>query len=180
MENDILDDRFIGNSFGDIEPIRANQGRRFANLLVDTVVFYLTIYILSFSFGYFLPEIANALYRNMDGYPILSQLADTFLYFSFFLLLELSLKGRTIGKFFTKTKTVMKDGTELTSIAVLKKSASRIVPFDALSFLGSGKSGWHDKWSDTAVVDLNKYQALQRRDSFETTTSYQNYSLAER
>ncbi len=177
MENEILDDRFVAYSFGEIDPIRADKSRRFANLLVDTVVFYYTIYILSFSFGYFFPSMVNTLYRNIGDYPILSQLAETFLYFFFFFLVESSLKGKTTGKFLTKTITVMKDGTELTLAAILKKSASRIVPFDALSFLGGSKSGWHDKWSDTAVVDLKKYQSLRRAQSFASTHPSSNNSF---
>lgn len=48
----------------------------------------------------------------------------------------------------------------------LKRNFSRIVPFDALSFLGS--LGWHDSWSDTRVVKRKSYlEALERENSIE-------------
>jgi len=40
--------------------------------------------------------------------------------------------------------------------SILRRSLSRLVPFDAFSFLGNYARGWHDKWSNTWVIDEKK------------------------
>ena len=40
----------------------------------------------------------------------------------------------------------------------LIRNISRLVPFEAFSFL-IGNDGWHDSWSDTRVVNWEKYKA---------------------
>lgn len=49
------------------------------------------------------------------------------------------------------------DGTEPTFNDYLIRNISRIVPFDTLSFFG--ENGWHDKWSETRVINMKNYQA---------------------
>lgn len=66
--------------------------------------------------------------------------------------------GRTPGKWITGTCVVNLDGSRPGFGKVLQRTLSRLVPFEAFSFLGSGDSGWHDKWSDTVVVDLRNEQ----------------------
>lgn len=63
--------------------------------------------------------------------------------------------GRTLAKYITGTKVISIDGEKPTFMQILGRTFSRIVPFDALSFLG--ENGWHDSWSDTRVIDIKKY-----------------------
>ena len=75
----------------------------------------------------------------------------------FYCTVESSLNGKTLGKFITKTRAVKLDGTKMDFNTVLKRSFSRIVPFEPFSFLGDDPpTGWHDRWSDTKVVDETK------------------------
>jgi uncharacterized RDD family membrane protein YckC len=74
-----------------------------------------------------------------------------------YFLCELGLKGRTIGKFVTGTKAVNIDGSEMDPKTVLIRSLCRIVPFEPFSAFGGHP--WHDTWSKTCVIDINKTQA---------------------
>lgn len=134
----------------------ASKSKRFANLLVDTTLCYilfisLTILLL-ISDGFFGTTVYNDLFYD----PLGDRLIGVIFYFVFFLLVEWGLKGRTIGKFATNTKTIMSDGSPLTFMAILKKSATRLVPFEAFSFFSNDLSGLHDNWSNTVVIDLKK------------------------
>jgi len=77
-----------------------------------------------------------------------------FCFFSF----EYFTKGRSIGKYITKTKVVSVDGTAPTQKDFFIRNISRLVPFDGLSFLKQD-GGWHDLWSDTRVVNWEKYKS---------------------
>jgi uncharacterized RDD family membrane protein YckC len=71
--------------------------------------------------------------------------------------MENNLNGRTVAKYITGTQVISTDGTKPTTRQIIYRSLSRIVPFDALSFLG--ENGWHDKWSETRVINIKNYQA---------------------
>ena len=57
----------------------------------------------------------------------------------------------TIGKIITNTKVVGIDGAH--SDETFIRTISRLIPFEALSFL-FGKNGWHDSISKTTVIDI--------------------------
>ena len=63
--------------------------------------------------------------------------------------------GRTLGKLITGTKVIDLNGKRPAFATILGRSFVRIVPFEPFSFLGSDR-GWHDRWSDTRVVDMRK------------------------
>lgn len=75
---------------------------------------------------------------------------------------EAMLNGKSIGKFITKTRAVNTDGSDLTFEKTFTRNLIRIIPFDALSALGTPSIPWHDKWSDTMVVE-DKKVALQQK-----------------
>lgn len=58
----------------------------------------------------------------------------------------------TPGKLITGTRVVDSNGHKPTFFQIFVRSLTRFVPFEPLSFFGSSKSGWHDRWSDTRVV----------------------------
>lgn len=72
--------------------------------------------------------------------------------------MEYFTKGRTIGKYITGTRVIRTDGQNPTFEEYLIRNISRLVPFDAFSFLGGG-NGWHDSWSDTRVINIKNYEA---------------------
>ncbi|SFC20820.1 RDD family protein [Kaistella jeonii] len=81
----------------------------------------------------------------------------TLLVYAFIMFLaETATKGRSLGKLITGTKVVKTDGSKLTMLELLKRNFIRAVPFDQLSFIGS--KGWHDNFSDTAVVRIRSFE----------------------
>ncbi len=62
--------------------------------------------------------------------------------------------GRSLGKWITGTKVVSVSGEPLSFGKILGRNLTRLVPFEAFSFLGGADSGWHDAWSGTRVIDL--------------------------
>ena len=138
---------------------KATRGVRFANYLIDAVVFY----VLIFFFGVFL-GILSAIgidaplqfFLYLNEIPAFDYLFTSILYFIYIFSIEYLTKGKSIGKFITKTQVVSIDGTMPTQKDFLIRNISRLVPFEAFSFL-IGNDGWHDSWSDTRVVNWEKY-----------------------
>lgn len=157
MNTEILDDLITEQSAAPTEFVLAERSKRFVNLLVDTILFYIFFIVVAIAFALIDDVLGSSTLGFLDG-PILGRLISAVFYFLFFLSAEWALKGRTIGKYITNTKTVMNDGSPLTLTAILKKSGSRLVPFEAFTFFGSDLRGLHDKWSDTAVIDLKKHK----------------------
>ncbi len=62
-------------------------------------------------------------------------------------------KGKTIGKYITGTRAVNEDGSKITFSTGFVRGLTRLVPFNALSALGSPTYPWHDKWTNTLVID---------------------------
>jgi uncharacterized RDD family membrane protein YckC len=116
---------------------------RFVNNIIDIIV----IYALAFATGYILGTVGLAEYLN----TAISQIIFLGLMFLYYFLMEKT-TGRTIGKFVTRTKVVSTDGNTPTTKQIAQRSLARLVPFEAFSFLG-GDTGWHDRWTDTSVVD---------------------------
>lgn len=82
--------------------------------------------------------------------------------------------GKTIGKILVGTRVVRADGSKPDLPTIIKRSLSRIIPFDVFSFLSNNPRGWHDSFSDTIVVDdvvLNSYSKVlsQKNDEEEDT-----------
>ena len=117
----------------------ASVGTRFANYILDII----GIYISAFLIGVILAilGINNTLNSYLIGYSML------FFYYLFFE----GIWQRTPGKWITKTKVVMQNGSKPDFLHILGRSLSRIIPFEPLSFL-AGPVGWHDSLSTTLVV----------------------------
>lgn len=150
---------------------QAEKLLRFINFLIDYFFTYLLVILLyavmmviySFVSGIDYLIVADKV-SNINSF--LDRLVTAFFYALFMYLTETISKGRSLGKLITGTMVVKENGGLPTGNDFLKRNFSRIVPFDALSFLGS--LGWHDSWSDTRVVKRKSYlEALERENSIE-------------
>lgn len=64
-------------------------------------------------------------------------------------------RGQTLGKMLTNTKVIGADGSkpELSMIAL--RTLVRFIPIEWISFfLTDDETGWHDRWSETRVVEI--------------------------
>ncbi len=127
----------------------ASLGKRFTNYLLDLVFGLIFRSFLAIVFTLFLPE---ALFI----FEIEDTLVEYFLGFVLGMIYYTTfeaLTGRTIAKYITRTKVVTVDGEKPDFMTIFIRSMCRFVPFDPLSFLFSEETGWHDRWSETVVVD---------------------------
>lgn len=139
----------------------SSKGKRFANFLID--------YVVQIIFG-FVVGVVITLFAELTGsYGLYEAVIETesrisdyifgiVILLIYYVFIETVTKGRSIGKYITKTKVVLEDGTEPTFNKVLVRTLCRLIPFDAFSFLGEG-TGWHDSIPDTIVVDIDKFEA---------------------
>lgn len=122
----------------------AGGGKRFANYILDTIAYYIIIFIIAFIGGTFFGE-SDELY----SFVMVSFYLGWLLYYWAFE----SLTGKTVGKYITRTKIVKADGSHPTGINVLGRTLSRLIPFEAFSFLGSPGKGWHDSIPEIYVIN---------------------------
>lgn len=144
------------------QEVLASKGQRFINHLIDLVPQYAVMYGLTYGFFY-IGEFTGY-YGLSDFWESLSVIQDYMFSYALMLLYYFifeSLTYKTLGKYVTNTKVVMITGENPTFKAILMRSFCRLIPFDALSFLGTNGKGWHDSISDTYVVDVAKFKARQ-------------------
>jgi uncharacterized RDD family membrane protein YckC len=135
------------------DDLLASHGQRFLNYIIDVVIIYILIFGLSFITA-FIADLLEAT-SLLEWLQNINGLEEYLIYFlimiPYFTLME-SIFSKSIGKFITKTMVVLEDGSKPESGIILKRTLCRIIPFDALSFLGTPSRGWHDSITDTYVV----------------------------
>ncbi|MEX0363593.1 MAG: RDD family protein [Allomuricauda sp.] len=150
-----LSPRSFGSMYSDeVHLPTAGAGKRFINYLID----YLFIVGLGALVGgaiglvlnYVAPEKLYLLDQNNKLVDYAFGAVLLLVYYTFFE----GFTGRSIGKFFTKTKVVLENGEKPTFNDILVRSFCRIIPFEAFSFLGKDAIGWHDTISKTRVVEM--------------------------
>ncbi|WP_052143692.1 RDD family protein [Wocania ichthyoenteri] len=144
----------------------ATKGNRFANYIIDKIIFYVLIFGLSFLIGvivysFFTDTTAfdKLLYDIENMGTLMDRLLTSIVFIIFYMIAEIILKGKTVGKYITKTLVVMEDGSKPKASDIVLRSLCRLIPFDAFSFLGAEGRGWHDSMSNTYVVDEKKFKA---------------------
>lgn len=123
----------------------ASQGKRFANLLIDVAAYYVLTFVTGYTMalmGYAYLLLRNDLTPNLIGMLVL---------LSYYTITEAAF-GRTLGKVITRCKVVNEQGHKPSFGQVFGRSFSRLIPFEAFSFLGN-PVGWHDSISNTYVVN---------------------------
>ncbi len=134
------------------DAVRASNGKRFANLLIDYVVLIILNIVLGIMLGLFLAVFFPEDLDSLDNYPKIWDYLFSITIFLIYYITAESVTGRTVGKLITGTRVVDKHGKTPDTTTIIKRTFSRLVPFEAFSFLGS-EPGWHDTWTDTHVVE---------------------------
>lgn len=135
----VQDDLFIDN-YVHIYREPVSTGKRFANYVIDIVVFYIIIFCMALFFG---------LLNFMPNGPVLYLMVYA-VFVGYYTFLEGATHGQTIGKIITGCRAVKDDGSSFTWKDAFLRSISRIVPFEPLS--GLNGHPWHDSWTNTKVV----------------------------
>lgn len=123
----------------------AGSGRRFLNLLIDNIAIYAFAFIAAIVIALAAPD----LIPTFQTWPKTWGIA---LYIAYFVLFEATIQ-RTPAKLITRTKVVDEAGDKPGLGAIVGRTLSRLVPFEAFSGLWSSPpSWWHDRWSGTRVI----------------------------
>jgi uncharacterized RDD family membrane protein YckC len=138
--------------------VPTSKGKRIANYFIDLIGFYFFIFVgVIFGgaiMGLFNIHAARSFFQGLENKPNISDQIVTMLIYGLYMsLVEILFEGKSFGKFITKTRAISRDGSKPTVNQLVTRGFSRAVPFDGFSFLGESSTGWHDKWSDTMVVD---------------------------
>lgn len=131
----------------------ASKGKRFANYAIDMICMVILGFMLGAGLGIILALVSPSSLSFFDQQNKLIDYAFNFIIgMTYYTIMEAS-TGRSIAKYITKTKVVNEKGEKPSLGTAFVRSLCRFIPFDAFSFLGSDSSGWHDKFSDTRVVE---------------------------
>lgn len=132
--------------------------KRLVNFIVDYIVFLGLFMFLIVAIGIIAGLVTGdeefTFFSDLERMnPIIDRIFTGVMYCLYCLFFEYLANGKSIGKMLTKTRVVSADGTKPTLNQLVKRNFTRIVPFDGFSFLTETPQGWHDRWSDTYVVD---------------------------
>ena len=125
----------------------ASLWRRLANFFIDLATCVVLLSLIGA-----INACTNIAFR-IDTVGAIGPLVIVLIPLLYHLLSEASV-GRTVGKIVTRTLVVADSGAKAAIGQILLRTLCRFVPFDALSFLGRGTRGYHDKWSKTRVINL--------------------------
>lgn len=130
--------------------IPATRLKRFSNLVLD----YIGLYVFALIIGYMLGM--TGLYAMLELESINELLLGIFISVLYYMIFEF-FWSKTPAKFITRTKVVTRCGEKPNFKTILTRTLVRFVPFEAFSFLSEERPvGWHDKWSNTVVIDERK------------------------
>jgi len=140
---------------------RVSPGMRFANYIIDLIVFYVLYFITFIAIGaIYATSTAAADERiSLDRDSFILSMGFVYLvvfgvFLIYYTVMEGATKGRTIGKLVTGSRVVMNDGTPFTWKAAFLRSLCRLIPFEAFSAFGGNP--WHDSITNTAVVKMRR------------------------
>lgn len=149
----------INDQFKVKENIYATKGERFGNYIIDQIIFTAGIYLFGMLLGLLLAAIDNLslLYELENINPFVDYILSGVLFACYYIVLEGTMQ-KSLGKMITKTIVVDKHGNKPKMSAIIGRSFCRMIPFNALSFLGNDGRGWHDSIPNTYVVSIEKLQ----------------------
>jgi len=156
----------LNPEFNITKDLLASKNSRFANYLLDFIPQYAFSYGIVYLFFY-IGELTGD-YTLNNFLAELTIFQNYALTYSFFLTYYFSMEAltqKTLGKYITNTMVVLRNGEKPSSKDILIRSLCRIIPFDALSFLGESSKGWHDSISKTFVVDIKKFEGKKKQES---------------
>lgn len=137
----------------DVNYDRVSHMKRLGNFIVDLIGFYILITLIAIFLAIYLPSFLAGLVNDGSGIALSSNLFSLFIYVLYMGTLETIFKGRSFGKFITGTRAVNVDGTLISGKTAFLRGLIRAIPFEVFSALGSPSTPWHDKWTDTMVVN---------------------------
>ena len=136
------------------ELVQASTGKRFANYLIDVLFFYMIIIFWVIIVAVISPATVEGMDDNDNVFgSFWDRILGLLAYAVIMSLIEGIFRGKSIGKLITGTRAVNADGTDLSFGKAFERGFSRAVPFVVFSAFGKPCYPWHDKWTNTYVID---------------------------
>jgi uncharacterized RDD family membrane protein YckC len=133
----------------------AGLGTRFLNFIIDWIIIYLITVVFGFLLGVIVAMNSPQSIFFIFKYGLFIEMSvHIFIGLVYYTILEYT-TGRSIAKFLTATKVVSCKGEKPALSFVLLRSLCRYIPFEWLSFFGTSKTGWHDRFSKTRVINTS-------------------------
>ncbi|MBO9200806.1 MULTISPECIES: RDD family protein [Niastella] len=132
---------------------RASTGKRFANYIIDLIVFYLFVMAIFMVILMVSPPTFTSMTSDDSGTDVLDRLMSIFFYAIFMSIVEGLLKGKSVGKYITKTRAVYLDGSRISVGTAIGRGFSRAVPLCVFSAFGDPCNPWQDRWTNTMVIN---------------------------
>ncbi len=136
--------------------VQAGTAKRFANYIIDVIVFYIVVFFLAIVVAIIDPELLSWMEGTDAGTNVLNSLVSLLLYGIIMGTTEALTRGRSLGKLITGTRAVHTDGSSINMQTAFWRGLCRAVPFEAFSALSSPSYPWHDKWTNTYVIDIKQ------------------------
>jgi uncharacterized RDD family membrane protein YckC len=130
-----------------VEDIKASKGIRFFTYVIDIILIYAMIFILGIFMYIFLRESETEKYLDKIPDILFGYMAMIIYYFP-----QEALFGRTLAKVILGTKVVDSHGNKVGPLKSLGRTFSRLIPFEAFSFLGDEGRRRHDSLTSTYVI----------------------------
>jgi len=154
------------------QDIYASLSQRFLNLLIDTLMQLILFFmVLVFIVANAEANGDKSFINKLETNTILQYTITTCIALLYYNICEV-FTARTVGKLFTQTIVVDENGEKPNHETILIRSLCRLIPFNALSFLGISGRGWHDTISKTYVV--NKKLLVEKKRLFDALEQNQN------
>lgn len=137
----------------EIHLVPVSAGIRFANYLIDVIVFYILMIGFGAAWGLSLASRATDAYEvqeTVNNSTVFLYMVSFFTLLAYYLIFEGATKGRTLGKLITGTVAVKDDGSAITFKDALLRTLCRLIPFEPFSAFGGRP--WHDSITHTMVI----------------------------
>ena len=131
----------------------ASRDQRAVGLILDLLITYPMMLVLVA-----LPELLGLLALldiNLELSGIARLMAWLVFLFVYYLMCE-GLWHRTIGKMIAGTRVIDESGRTPGLANIIKRTLVRFIPLEFITYMGNTRPvGWHDRWSNTRVVNHN-------------------------
>lgn len=126
--------------------------KRLINYTTDNLIIILMFFLVL----KVLPHVLSLIPFNFElGFEVIL----VFIYIAYYLIFE-SFTGMTPGKYITKTKIIRNDGRKPYFHQILIRTLIRLTFVEFISYFRERPWGWHDKASNTRVVDKNRTNTI--------------------
>ena len=129
----------------------AKRDQRAIGFMIDALITYplmLLLKVLPGALGIFV-----LFDLKIDLFRIPNLLAWLITLFFYYLICE-GIWFRTVGKLVTGTHVIHSSGGDPKFYGILIRTITRFIPLEFLTYLDDKRPrGWHDRWSDTSVVN---------------------------